>query len=162
MNWNKYFYYDSTGWLFWKEDRLFPFMPAGWVNPYGYASVNIHKKVYLMHRVVWEMHNGPIKNGMQVDHIDGDRLNNKISNLRLASHNQNCHNAKTRSDNTSGVKGVTWDKTLGKWRSRIMVNKKRVNVGCFDDLELAQLATSEAREKLHENYANHGINGAWQ
>lgn len=63
--------------------------------------------------------------GKEVDHIDRDTLNNRRSNLRLVSHSENVHNVKMRSDNTSGIKGVSWDKHQKKWAVQITTNKVR-------------------------------------
>ena len=71
----------------------------------------------------------------QVDHIDTNRLNNKLDNLRWASNSENNYNSKIRTDNTSGSKGVYFDKSSNKWRVQINVNGKRLYVGRFTKKE---------------------------
>lgn len=86
--------------------------------------------------------------GQIVDHIDGDTLNNRRSNLRLASYSQNGANSTKRRANTSGYKGVTWDKHRKKWMAAIRVNYKRMYLGRFNTKEEAAKAYNDAA-KLH-------------
>lgn len=72
----------------------------------GYYSVTMGRQQYLIHRVVWEINFGPIAEGLCIDHIDGNRLNNRIENLRLVTKAENARNAKYRPENKSGIKGV--------------------------------------------------------
>ncbi|HAS2179698.1 TPA: HNH endonuclease [Salmonella enterica subsp. enterica] len=65
---------------------------VGWLNSSGYLQFSMRKKVYLVHRVIWEIHNGKIPDGMEVDHIDHNKLNNNIENLRLVSKKENHKN----------------------------------------------------------------------
>ena len=73
-----------------------------------------------------------------VDHIDNDKSNNKIANLRWATHSQNSQNKSMMSNNTSGVKGVIWDKSSNKWRARITIDGIKVHLGYFKNLEDAK------------------------
>lgn len=91
-----------------------------------------------------------------VDHIDGDSLNNRRSNLRLCTLSQNSHNAKRRSDNTSGYKGVYFDKTRGCWRAHIRLNNKRKSLGAFSTPEEAHQAYCNAARELFGEFANFG------
>ena len=117
-------------------------------------QVIIDKKHYLLHRVIFMMHYGYLPD--YVDHIDGNRSNNKIENLRPATLNQNAQNAKLRKDSISGIKNVSWNKVDKSWKVRIQVNNKRITIGQFKDLELAALVAEEARDKYHKQFANHG------
>jgi hypothetical protein len=121
----------------------------------GYKSVFLDGKAYPSHRVIYKLFNDDF-DGF-IDHIDNNPSNNKIENLRIATPEQNQRNAKLRKDNTSGVKGVSWDKSKQSWRVRLQVNKKQKIFGDFKDLELAELVALEARDKYHGNFANHGI-----
>lgn len=76
------------------------------ISSHSYAQVKIQKKLYLCHRVIWELHNGEIPEGMFIDHLDGVRLNNNITNLRVTTRQGNSRNCKIRKDNTSGITGV--------------------------------------------------------
>ena len=91
--------------------------------------------------------------GCEVDHEDGNGLNNQRSNLRSATRAENQWNVRLRRDNTSGVKGVTWDRQAGKWLVRIRVNGKRINLGHFGDLDDAAAAYAEAALVYHGDFA---------
>jgi hypothetical protein len=79
-----------------------------------------------MHRLILDA-----PSGIEVDHIDGNGLNNQRCNLRLATKDQNQHNSVIRSDNTSGLKGVHLDKRSGSWVAQITVRGKTLHLGCF-------------------------------
>jgi hypothetical protein len=92
--------------------------------------------------------------GMEVDHANGNTLDNRRStNLRLATHAQNCQNRRRKSDNTSGVKGVHWNKESRKWRARIMAHGKRKLIGDFGSLADAQAAYAVAAREAHGEFA---------
>ena len=120
----------------------------------GYRVCSIGNKNELVHRIIFMMHNGYLPE--EIDHIDGNPLNNRIENLREANRKTNGQNRKTQTNNTSGVKNVSWHKSAGKWNVRVEVNRKRHNFGLFDDLELAELVAIEARNKYHGAFAHHG------
>jgi hypothetical protein len=114
-------------------------------------------KEILLHREVMESMLGhAIPDGYEVDHKDGNPLNSIRPNLRLATRAENVRNTRTPKNNTSGYKGVSWNKPLQKWRARIKVNNKNIHLGLFDDPELAHKAYCEAADKYHGEYANHG------
>ncbi len=79
-------------------------------------TVNGKNRLILMHRQIIQA-----PDGVQVDHWNGDTLDNRLENLRLATRTQNCRNARIRKDNTSGYKGVTFNKRSGKWRFQIQI-----------------------------------------
>lgn len=124
-------------------------------NAYGYYLVNIGGSLFQVHRLLWLMRTGEDPGDKDVDHIDNDRTNNSQSNLRLATRSQNLCNQRIRSDNTSGVKGVHWSKSEGRWQAYIHASGKRKHLGRFDTLEEAQAVVSAAREKLHGEFARH-------
>jgi len=126
---------------------------AGSFDAKGYKEVGIQGKSYKVHRVIFMMFNGYLPK--ELDHIDGNRSNNCIENLRDATSSQNNYNQKLKSNNTSGYKGVSWCKYKEKWTVRVTTNKKVKQVGYFDDLELASLVAIEARNKYHSEYARH-------
>jgi hypothetical protein len=124
---------------------------AGSLNSKGYLNTKINGKLYLNHRIIFLMFNGYLP--QYIDHIDNNRLNNRVENLRPATLSQNSCNTKIAKNNTSGVKGVFWQKK--KWRVELTVKGKKKRFGCYDSLELAELVATEARNKYHQNYARH-------
>lgn len=88
----------------------------------------------------------------KVDHIDGDGLNNRRSNLRIATPIQNAQNRRTGIDNTSGVKGVSFDAGRGKWRAHIQSSGRTYRLGRFDRIEDAAAAYAEASARLHGEF----------
>jgi hypothetical protein len=92
----------------------------------------------------------------QIDHIDGDGLNNRRCNLRLATKAQNAHNSRVRSDNKSGYKGVSWNKKAGKWVAQIQINTKTKYLGLFTTPEDAYAAYCKASAKFHGDFGRVG------
>jgi hypothetical protein len=127
---------------------------AGW-SYNGYREIEINNKAYKAHRLAWLYVYGEMPKNL-VDHIDGNRSNNKISNLREATYQENSENYKTPKTNKSGVKNVSWYKSLNKWVVSISIRKTKKTVGYYDDLELAELVAIEARNKYRGEFANHG------
>jgi len=124
---------------------------AGTITSNGYLSIRVDKKNYKAHRLVYLYHHGYLPN--IIDHIDRDKLNNKIENLREATISQNNVNTKIRKDNASGLKGVTWHKASNKWCAQIMVNCKQNHIGLFLDIEDARAAYLQARRKYFGEFA---------
>lgn len=120
----------------------------------GYTAICYNRKRYYIHRLIYLIHNGYLP--PQVDHIDGDKTNNRIENLRACNHAQNARNKPAQINNTSGVKNVVWDKNRLKWVVYMKVNGKNTNFGGFEDIELAAFVASELRDRHHQEFANHG------
>jgi hypothetical protein len=92
---------------------------AGYEDWRGYRQLNLPDGTRtLAHRIVWIWHNGPISNGLTIDHIDGDTRNNRIKNLRAVPHSENMKNRAKGRTNTSGITNVQWLPERGKWRAR--------------------------------------------
>ena len=121
----------------------------------GYKLLKIDYRQYREHRLIWLYVHGTLHKTL--DHIDGDKTNNHISNLRKATPNQNQHNTLLSTSNTSGVKGVSWNKQQQKWRARIKLGGKEYHIGFFKTIEEADFYIRKKREKLHGEYANHGV-----
>jgi hypothetical protein len=117
----------------------------------GYIHVKIKAKAYKAHRLVFLYHHGYMPEC--VDHIDGDKTNNKIENLRAATKEENCRNQKVRSTNKSGYKGVKWVEHCKKWQVEVCKNYKQLRFGMYEDLELAGLVAIEATELIHGRFS---------
>ena len=89
-----------------------------------------------------------------VDHIDNIKSNNNINNLRWATNSENQHNKSMMSNNTSGVKGVVWDKDRNKWRSQIMIDGIRIYLGSFTNIEDAKQARITRANQVFGIYTN--------
>lgn len=127
---------------------------AGCLANNGYRYIKINDKAYLEHRLIFLMHHGELPECL--DHINGVKNDNRIENLRPASLSQNQHNAKTSSNNTSGIKGVCFHKDTQKWMARVKIGGKSKHLGLFTDLAEAEAVIRQARESLHGEFANHG------
>lgn len=112
-----------------------------------YRCLSLHKKDYLAHRVVWLLSTGTWP-ANDIDHIDGDGLNNRFTNLRDVVDSENCKNARQRRDNTSGITGVHWNKRTLKWHAAIGVDGKSRHIGVFDKIEDAAAARKAANEQF--------------
>lgn len=127
---------------------------AGRVHHSGYRHIFIAKKSYTEHRLAFLYMTGEIPE--YVDHINNKRDDNKWENLREASREENNRNALIRIDNTTGIKGITIDKRRGYYVVRLGIGGVRKFLGCYKDLELAELVLNEAREHYHKEFARHG------
>jgi hypothetical protein len=103
-------------------------------------------------RVIFLLHNGYLTEGKQVDHEDVNSLNNSIDNIRETTPDQNQRNRKIQKNNTSGHKGVYWNKRVGKWVVRIYKDNKSYSFGYFDNKEDAIKVAIAARKKLHGEF----------
>ena len=140
-----------------KFDKQFASKEAGCKKrPDGYAVIAYFGKYLMTHRVVWTMFNRQLVKGEDIDHINGDRGDNRIENLRLCSRAENLRNSQRRKDNSSGVKGVGFHALSGKWRARISVDGKQVYLGLFQSCEEAENAIVKVRAKAHGCFANNG------
>ena len=148
-------YFDGE--LYWKKSlnsRAIKGSVAGSkiIERYKYIGINGNK--YLLHRIIFFYHYGYFP--IEVDHIDCNPSNNRIENLRAATHFENRYNQKMNIRNTTGVKGLIFDKYRNQWIVRFNINGKAKFFGRFKEFELADLVAQEARSKYHGNFANHG------
>ena len=127
---------------------------AGYLRKDGYTFVGITNTKVLLHRLIFMMFNGYFPK--EVDHINGDRTNSKIENLRGCTSQQNKYNIKMKIDNSSGYKNVYRNKAGNSWAVQIRINGKPKHIGYYKDLELADLVAQEARNKFHKEFACHG------
>lgn len=159
MNWGDYFKYcHSTGSLLWKVKPKGSSVQvgdvAGCLNQAGYIVVGIKGKYYKAHRVAWEMVNGPIPEGYEVDHIFHDKTDNRISQLRLVNRTDNNRNKSMAVKNRTGVTGVQFKKN--RWEVQISDCKVQYYLGRFDTLFEAAAARKSA-ELQYSYHPNHGI-----
>jgi hypothetical protein len=105
----------------------------------GYRYGRIFRQIYPSHRVIWAMQAG-FWPDVDIDHINGNRSDNRWSNLRCANRSENLRNKGLCGRNKSGVKGVSWDAKWEKWRATINVNRRQTNLGRF--VELADAAAA--------------------
>lgn len=156
-------YEPETGHLFWLARERNKTRPAGEINIYGYCIIKVLGKRYRAHRLAWLIHFGEWPNGI-LDHINGNRSDNRIENLRLVSRNQHSINKSIQSNNKLGVKGVHYDKSRNKFCAFIKLNGKNKNLGRFDNLndaknayDHAALAFGEFRrvDEANLGYTNH-------
>lgn len=145
-------YVPGTGALFWKEARGTARKgdPAGHLNGTGYLHVGLAGRKLRVNRIVWAMHHGSWPSG-EVDHIDGDPLNNRIENLRDVTHGVNMMNRRRpRADSSVGVLGV--ERHHDKFRVRIRVDGKQLTVGRFDTVEEAGAAYLQAQRSRNAQH----------
>lgn len=117
------------------------------LSSYGYPISCINGRNISLHRFLLNPNDDRV-----VDHINGDTLDNRRSNLRICTQQENSMNKKMNSNNTSGVKGVYWCKNANKWRAKIQVDGKEKHLGLFSNLEDAKKARELAEEKYYGEY----------
>ena len=137
-------YDPETGLLWWlkkpnRNMRDWQVKPAGTMRG-GYLYVRVLGQAYLCQRIAWLLHHGQDPKNCQIDHIDTNKTNNRASNLRLVTNQQNQFNRGASKSSLSGIKGVCWDKKSNKWRAYGRLNGKQNCIGFFEDLEKAQQA----------------------
>jgi len=158
----EYFDYHKDGKLIWKKRHGFGLNgsggveignEAGYLNHDGYIHIRFQKKLYGAHRLIWVWHSGDIPIDKQIDHMDKNRSNNKIENLRLANNAQNSTNRSLSKRNKSGFNGVSFDKQTGKYKAQIMHLGKLKHLGRYDTKEEAASRREEEEKKL--GWLNH-------
>jgi hypothetical protein len=130
---------------------------AGSLRKDGYWGISINNRPYLAHRVIWAIMTGEFPPpSMQIDHISGNKADNRWQNLRLATQSNNQANATAKASNTSGFKGVTWYKRKSKWRAQIGHQGRRIILGTFDDPAEAHQAYVAKSRELYGEFSNSG------
>lgn len=154
-------YCDETGVLLWKKRPDYQFKDssyaARWNATYagkdagsirrGYRVIILQYSWYMGHRLVWALWYGEDPGELHIDHINGNRSDNRISNLRLVTHQQNHRNRGVGRLNNSGVLGVSFSKRTGKYSARIKVDGRSMRLGAFRTLEEAAAARASAEAK---------------
>jgi HNH endonuclease len=151
-----FFYYDpETGLLFRRRNLN---KPVGWLNVHGYIETKFMSESIVVHRIIWIYMNGDIPKDLVMDHVNGIRTDNRISNLRLATRSENSLNSTKNKNNTSGVKGVTFHKQKQMWGAKIRMNGLVVYEAYFLNKVSAESAVQKAREFYCKEFTNHGVN----
>ena len=114
---------------------------AGNIDNTGYKRVQFKGSNYLIHRIAWFLHYGEQPNNLVIDHVNGNKDDNRISNLRLVTQQVNVHNTR--------FKGICWNKQKAKWTAQIHLDKKSRHLGTFDCPLMAGLAYKDAKKQLH-------------
>ena len=134
----------KAGKLYWKVRKQGRALEkeAGSSDSRGYRQVKINRENYKSHRLIYMMFHGRIDSNLQIDHIDGDRSNNNIENLRVVTSQENQWNQ-------TKAKGYSWMKSRRKWQARIGIDGKVKTLGLFNSEEDAREAYLKAKENLH-------------
>lgn len=145
-------YNQDVGSFTWSEnsDVRFALKTAGYVNDKGYLVVSVHGTRYYAHRLAWAITHGYFPKFM-IDHIDGNKLNNKISNLREVTASQNQWNQiKPNSRSKTGYLGVSIDLASQKYVASIRKNKKKIHIGRFECAIDAHNAYLKMKREIHD------------
>jgi hypothetical protein len=156
-------YDEASGLLFWlpRPHEMFATESAAksWNTKYankvagsktseGYTIISVLGVSYMAHRLAWVIANKKLPDG-EIDHINGDRNDNRAKNLRVVSAQENSRNAKKQKNNTTGHTGVYWDKTLCKYVALIGLNGRLKNLGRFETVDEAVTARLEAQRRYN-------------
>ena len=149
-------YDPDTGVFLWKisrSNRVKVGDVAGRTNNTGYKDISIDSRRYLQHRLAWLYETGawPVA---EIDHINGQKGDNRLANLREATRSENLYNRKKPPRNTSGLKGVCWRADRKKWFAQLRVNGNQINIGCYDTREEAYSAYLTVANQYHREFAN--------
>lgn len=123
---------------------------AGRISRWGYRQIQFDGKMYMAHRLAWAYVHGDLPADTEIDHKNGKRDDNRLSNFRIVSSAENKQNLTGLSrKNKTGVRGVYFDESRGKFRAHIKINRKSINLGNHDSVEAAQIARLAAERQLH-------------
>lgn len=115
----------------------------------GYLRVWLQGRTYKAHRLAWLHMTGDWPDG-SIDHINGDKQDNRWCNLRVVDHKTNLENQRrARSDNTAGLLGATWHKATGRWRARIITQGRQKHLGLFETVQEAHDCYLNAKRAMH-------------
>lgn len=147
-------YDPETGAFTWRvsRGRMCAGMVAGGRYSNGYQRIRVDGEEYLAHRLVWLYTDGAWP-AAEIDHINGDRSDNRRANLRLAAGWQNHANARLSKRNTSGFKGVSFDKRRGLWYAYIKKHGRMLNLGLYKTAEAAHAARLAKAKELFGDFA---------
>lgn len=148
-------YDPETGIFRWKvatSSRVSVGDIAGQTTWNGYIVIGIDGANWRAHRLAWLYMTGDWPKE-HTDHINGKRDDNRWSNLREATRSENNRNVAMHKNNTSGRKGIYWHKLRQKWHVTIMIDRRKIHIGYFDDPDIAAAAYRAAALKYHGPFA---------
>jgi len=134
------FHYDAlTGMFKWKQRRFRAQsgLTAGCINGDGYRQIKFDDKIYVASRLAWIYSHGEIPGGLEIDHRNGIRDDDRLENLRLATNRQQAHNRGPRRNSTSGRTGVCWNQRKKIWIVTIRIRGRRVYLGSDKSFTIA-------------------------
>jgi len=145
-------YDPDTGIFMWKQKRkgIKTGIPLGCDNGFGYLRITVTGKSEYAHRLAWIYSYGywPTET---IDHINGNKSDNRIANLRMATYAENSQNKRTaQSNNKSNILGVSWHKKANKWQVHICTDRIRKYLGLFDDKYEAEQTYINAKRSMHK------------
>jgi hypothetical protein len=154
---NYFMNYDfETGTVTWRFNAS-RYMKAGKsvgsVDSTGYYQTRFLSHSYKLHRLCWLLYYKEDPGSMCVDHIDGNKINNKIENLRLATYQQNRFNSPLRSNNKTGATGVYWSKRSNCYIAKVCMNGRQVYSGHFSSFQDAVNARNNAAKNIFKEFA---------
>lgn len=128
---------------------------AGSLSRFGYHIIKLGRQQYRAHRLAWLIVHGEWPQG-EIDHINGDRTDNRIANLRVVDRAANSQNRWTaHHDNSCGLLGATWNKQHKRWQAKLVARKVRHHLGYFDTAQQAHDAYVAAKKRLHIDGGHH-------
>lgn len=150
-------YSSETGCFTWKQPgkKVVVGARAGTVKPHGYEVIGLGYDQHYSHRLAWLFMTGAWPIG-QVDHINGDRADNRFANLRLASHAENQRNRGLQRNNQSGTAGVHWAARESRWIAKIKLNGKTAQIGIFTSRNAAIAARKAAEQAMFGKFTRNG------
>lgn len=141
------FYYKDGG-LYWKvnKQKALKDSKAGFVcKTHGYYFIRVNTKLYREHRLIWKMLKGV--DPVELDHINRNKTDNRIENLREVTRTENNINQNVRKDNISGCRGVSWHSQRQRWRVYLHINGSRKYLGSYREFSEASRVAKEAMDK---------------
>ena len=149
-------YDKDTGEFYWRVQRGRAIKPGsvvkGTVGNHGYKVIKVDGKLILAHRLAWALSFGSLPEH-QIDHINNNKTDNRLCNLRKATASENQWNKRRQTNNSTGFKGVSIHRVTGLFRARLKVFGKEISVGYFRTPELAHAAIEKSRSAQHGEFA---------